>query len=284
METQAKTKCHTWNKYLTMNTLARVQSPGQARWYYRDGRPCYELPKKDGSGTKNPTLADAKKLALMPSVTTILRLLDKPELDDWKCEQACLAVLTSPKKPDEDLDKFVHRILHVERVQDQEAATARDLGTEIHDALEKALNARPFPDALNPYILPVVEWVRRTGNVVWTEKVLCGDGYAGRADTLLQNDTLRILTLIDFKSSRTLPKASYLEHRLQTAAYAATLGNTENYRIMTANGYISTTAPGQFVCHPQDNWSDTFLRGFMPLVNFWCWSTNYDSRTAVPQA
>ena len=60
------------------------------------------------------------------------------------------------------------------------------------------------------------------GKVVWTEKVLVGEGYAGRADILVEGDGDLFLT--DFKTTGKLPKnGSYTEHLLQTSVPATTL-------------------------------------------------------------
>lgn len=261
-----------------MTTAARVFTEGNAHWYYPNGEPCYELPKKDG-GVKSPTLADAKKLGLKPGVTKIIGLLDKPALNDWKVEQACLAILTSTQKPEEALDAFVHRVLHEERVQDEEAKKARDVGTQIHDAIDKAINGEPYDTSLEAFVKPVLDWRTATGRVVWTEKHLIGDGYGGRGDVLLENETLNYLLLVDFKTTSKLPeKASWLEHRLQTAAYAATVGNTGDRRIITGNVYISTKKPGDIAVFTQDDWQQTYACGFLPLLEFWQWSTGHYTR------
>lgn len=252
-----------------MTTAARTNTEGSARFYTRTGEPCFEIPKKKGDGTRKPTIKDAREMGLVPSVTSILKVLDKPQLNAWKIEQACLAVLTSPRKDGEDVDSFVHRILHVEEVQDEEARKARDLGSAIHDALAMALAGDLYDPDLEPYVKPVVMWRMGVGSLAWTEKVVVGDGYAGRADALLDNDTLGVLVLADFKTTGTMPKESYLDHRLQTSAYAAALGNTGGKRIVTCNVYISTKQPGQFIVHSQDDWAETYVKGFEPILNYW---------------
>lgn len=255
-----------------MTTTARTFTEGSSHWYYTDGRPCYELPKADGKGMKSPTLADARKLGLVPSVTTILQTLAKPALQSWLIEQAVLAVLTSPRQPGEPDDAFVKRILQVERVQDQEAAKARDVGTQIHDAIEKAFSGQEWDKSLDAFVAPVLAWQQATGQVVWTEKILVGNGYAGRADALLQG---KGMMLVDFKTTSKLPeKDSWLEHKLQTAAYASSIGQTDG-PVITGNVYISTKEPGQFRVFTQDDWTTTYQKGFLPLLQFWQWSNRY---------
>jgi hypothetical protein len=110
--------------------------------------------------------------------------------------------------------------------------------------------------------------------VVWIEKVVVGDGYAGRADICLEND--QNLIVLDWKSAKTLPKTdSWDEHKLQTASYAATLGNTEDKPILTANLYLSTTVPGQTAFFVQDDWRRTYEEGFVPLLKVWRFLNEY---------
>ena len=50
-------------------------------WYKQDGSPCYEVPYADPKkGMRSTTIRDARKLNLVPSVTTILQVMDKPGL------------------------------------------------------------------------------------------------------------------------------------------------------------------------------------------------------------
>ena len=58
-------------------------------WYSRTGEPMHWVKRASGEGTRPTTLADARKLDLLPSVTTILRTLDKPPLNRWKTCRRC---------------------------------------------------------------------------------------------------------------------------------------------------------------------------------------------------
>lgn len=250
--------------------MSIIRTAQNSRFYYPDGNPCFEIPKKRGEGMKSPTIADARELGLLPSVTTILKVLDRPNLNDWKATQACMAVLTSPRKEGEDLDAFVTRILQVEKVQEQEAKAAADKGSAIHDAIQLALTGQKFPVELNVYVQAVLPIVHSLGSVVWTEKVLVGDGYAGRADVLVESD--RNIVLPDFKSTSKIPKDSYTEHKLQTSAYAKCLGNTADRHVLTANIYISTSNPGEASISIQEDWITTFNCGFLPILRYWQWA------------
>jgi hypothetical protein len=250
-----------------MTTNANVRSPDGGHWYYSDGRPCYEVAKKDGTGMTKTTLAHARRLGLMPSVTTILRILDKPALTAWKVEQAILSVMTTPRIADETDDDFVLRVLSTDKVQDEERDASAKLGTDIHAAIAGALDGKQIDESLAVYVLPVVEACGKFGKLVASEKIVCGDGYAGKFDALFDQDG--VLTLVDFKTTRKLPKASYPEHRLQLAAYAV----IERAQL-TANIYISTSEPGIIKVCVNDKSADV-VEAFNHLVKVWQWINNY---------
>lgn len=257
-----------------MTTVANPRQEQSAHWYSPKGEPMHTVIAK-GTGQPRPTtLADAKKLGLLPSVTNILRILHKPALQDWLIEQSVLACLTTPRKDGEPLDAFVHRVLHVDRIQDEEAQVARDRGTEMHQALEDLFNGQAVSDEIKPWVEPCFEAIRSLGIPVATEKVLVGEGYAGKTDLI--TDCAGEHTLWDFKTTKKLPDKSWTEHRLQLSAYAQAhvlMGCNES--ISTANAYISTVDCGKFVlCRNTDVFHD-FHFGFSPLVTHWQWANNY---------
>lgn len=264
-----------------MTTNARVFTTNNAHWYYPDARPCYELEKKDGKGMKSPTLADARKLNLLPSVTTILKVLDKPALNDWRVEQGVLAVMTSKQLDGETLDAFIHRVLHVEEVQNQEAATARDRGTAIHNALENYFLGEDVSPEWLPWIKPAAEAIAARGELVAAEKILVGDGFAGKTDLIQESPSC--WWVIDWKTTKKLPdpkKGAWNENVLQAAAYAAAyhkLINAESPKpILTANVYVSSIEEGKFcICDHQEPWQSVFSSGFLPLVHYWQWLNDY---------
>jgi len=59
------------------------QKSESVHWYTKDGEPAYTIERADGKGFRNTTLRDAKKLGLLPSVTTILGVAAKPGLQNW---------------------------------------------------------------------------------------------------------------------------------------------------------------------------------------------------------
>ncbi len=256
-----------------MTTAARTQSRSDSRWYDRDGQPQYEV---IGSSTGRPrpvTIADARKNGWLPSVTTILKCLAKPALEDWKNEMACLAVLTTPRHDGEAIDAFVHRVLHVEKQQDEVAKQARDLGTDIHAAIELALHDKPYNRELSVYVKPAVREIQISGQIIATEKIVVGDRYAGKLDALTHANAL--ITLWDTKTAKTLPKTdSWWDHQCQTASYAKAFGNTSDIRIQTANLYVSTTNPGEIKVCVQQDWQRAW-QAFRALVSYWYLANDY---------
>lgn len=259
-------------------TAARTSETKTGHWYAADGTPTYTVIAK-GTGQPRPTtLTDARKLGLLPSVTSILYVLDKPALNDWKVEQGVLAVLTTPRLPGEADDAFVHRVLHVEEVQNQEARAARDKGTEIHAALEALFGGVACSPEMLPWIEPAAKAILARGERVTSEKVLVGNGYAGKTDLVQEAPDCWILW--DFKSAKNLPdpkKGAWTEARLQLAAYAAAFArlNAANPKpIKTANCYISTVTPGAFVICENPDWQEPF-KAFQHVLEYWQWLKDY---------
>jgi len=88
----------------------KLFNPDNAHWYKRDGEPLHSV--LSGRGEPRPTtLRDARKLGLLPSVTNILGVINKPELVEWKMTQAVLAALTLPRLEGEGEDAFARRVV-----------------------------------------------------------------------------------------------------------------------------------------------------------------------------
>lgn len=249
-------------------TVAKPMASESGHWYTKSGEACYEQPKKDGSGNRPTTLRDARKLKLLPSVTTILRVLDKPALTYWLIEQAVLTAVTAPRLPDEALDAFIERVLHTERQQDAESQKARDLGTDVHAAIEQAVSGKSWDISLGAFVAPVLEALKPFGEMIATEKIVVGNGYAGKTDYLARGGGFT--TMVDFKTGKKLPpKESYPEHRIQLGGYIAALEIDQPYQIYrSVNIYINTTTPGEIKVFENIGWREE-AECFMHLFKVW---------------
>jgi hypothetical protein len=248
-------------------TIANIKESGASHWYL-NGQPFYEVPYADPKkGLRKATLADARKVGALPSVTTVLRIMDKPALTAWKIEQAVLAVATSPRLPGELDDDFIKRVLSVDKDQDQERDAAAKLGTDIHAAIEQALSGLPYEQAYAVHVGPVIEACKQFGELVAVENIVTGKGYAGKTDAVFNNG--KETTIVDFKTTKKLPKESHSEHRLQLAAYAVPVGASQ-----VANIYISTTEPGKIAVCIGEEISQSF-EAFNHALALWQWANNY---------
>lgn len=250
-----------------------------SHWYEVKGDtvlPCYQLNKVNGSGVKQPTLADAKKLGLWPSVTNILGIFDKPGLDNWKLEQAILAARTLPLKPGETEDQFCHRIVED---MDAEAGKAADFGTQIHAAISDYPN-EPLNRDLIPFIAPVFEWLKDKGNLLF-EQIVAGNGYAGRRD-LRCLDADGIPCVVDFKTQRVKngKPAFYNEWPLQLAAYGAPIMTPEPRLISIV---IDSQTPGTMFVQQWERPLEYYLGLFSAAFKLWIYQKEYDPRK-FPQA
>lgn len=242
-------------------------------YYDTDGNPKYFVEKKAG-GLRPTTIADARKNGWLPSPTTILKMLDKPALTEWHKRNAIMAALTTPRIDGEADDAFAERVLRVDAESISDAA--KDLGTQVHDAIEKTLNgeSQNLTEQIAACVNATMDACKQFGRIIFTERVLVGKGYAGRTDAAFESDY--VVTIVDFKTTgaKELPKKSYNEHRYQLASYAKAFGFTGNKRIQTANIYISTVRQGEVSVCINEDWEADF-EAFDLTRKLWCIVNNY---------
>ena len=191
-----------------------------AHWYTRAGV------LQEGAGLRR-----ARTEELLPSVTTIQDMIAKPGISQWIEREGIRAALRSPLRAGEGEDEAVRRIKE-ERFQ--AGAKITQLGTMVHNELEKVLADWPHREALLPdpplrgLVEPVIRWIERTypeaDTVLAERRVTHNLGYAGTADALVQQGPFA--ALLDFKTQR--PKRGKLttwpEWVQQLAAYGRALG------------------------------------------------------------
>lgn len=214
-------------------------------WYRRDGTPCYEVRAASGN-LRATTLADARKMALCPSVTTVLGVLDKAALTNWKVEQAVLAALTLPRRAGESERDLLARIREDSQAQ---AKAAAEEGNRIHDALEHAMKREWFPPKYQPHVDCVMEKLDDLfpGVNDWIAEASFGHelGFGGKVD--LHSPSTGIV--VDYKGKdgdfTDGKKLAYDQH-WQLAAYQVGLKLPRN---RCANLFVSRTHPGKVAAH-----------------------------------
>ena len=166
-------------------------------WYARDGSPRYQIVGKNGK-ERDVNLKDARKLGLLPGVSTIIQVEAKPALTRWLVEQAYLSCLTLPRIEGETLESFKGR---AQRDAGMQAETARARGQVIHAEIERYLRDGDCENADSlPFVIPVAGWLDRNfGRINWAvEKSFAHPlGFGGKVD-LHSHDEGGIV--LDFKT------------------------------------------------------------------------------------
>ena len=263
-----------------MAILMAKQVPS-AHWYTREGNPLHEMLKKDGEGTRATTLADARKLGLLPSVTSIIGVLDKPALSNWKMDRAALAAVANPKQPDESEEYWLARVRSAAM---QEAATAADMGSEIHAAIDRHLGGEEYKADLEVYLAPVKEWLAAEKIEIAEREVVVAnlaEGYAGRVDAFF-NDRAGVFGAVDWKTRRTKPTEKSIKpydgQAMQLAAYlAARVGAGNLHKVRAVNVYISTTEPGRISVYEHPGLEAEY-HAFLAACALWRHLKGFDPR------
>jgi hypothetical protein len=164
-----------------------------------------------GRHYKNP-----KTGRMLPSVTNILSVLDKPALPRWAAKEtaAAAAELKSSIGDMEDAD-----IIDVLKAAPwRKSSRAADRGTTIHEWLENSMLGLPLPSLdgeAAAYEQAAHAWLDdMQPEPVRLEVTMFGKGYAGTADGIVRIDGQN--WMIDYKTS----KALYESAALQVAALA----------------------------------------------------------------
>lgn len=214
-------------------------------WYKRDGEPFYTIIGTNGS-ERSVTLRDARKVGAVPSVTTVLNVLSKPALENWKVEQGVLAALTLPRDPNESDEEFLDRVLEDSR---QQARVAAAIGTTIHDAIECKFKGYPVLEEYKQHADAVIEEIAKLypGVEDWQAESSFAHptGYGGKVD--LHSPSTGIV--IDFKTKdgdADLWKRVAYDQYIQLAAYQTGLELPEAECV---NIFVSRTHPGTLKSH-----------------------------------
>ena len=217
--------------------IVKDKQQDTGHWYTRQGTPAYTTIGK--TGERPTTLRDARKEGLLPSTTTIINILDKQGLTNWKLQQVLLSALTLPRGLQESEQEWLARVMKDSRETGFKAANR---GTEIHGIIENWFEQIYMPE--KPLYLDAIDSTLKSafGEQVWLcEKSFAHPlGYGGRVDLMAKPiNGQGTGFVVDFKTKDTdLDKIDvYFEHELQLASYREGL-NLPNARcaIVFVNG------------------------------------------------
>jgi genome maintenance exonuclease 1 len=183
---------------------------------YRDSSHRYWIHK---DGERRPAI----------SVTSALKVLDKPALISW-AERCGVEGALRLERAGELKDVPVEQATEIVRINgmgsDAKRDAGADRGTALHDALQLYVEQGTVPTvgdfdpAVRGYVQALCKWLLAAKPDPIASEVIVGSaisGYAGRFDLLATIDGRR--TLVDLKTS----KRVYAEHHLQIAAYMLAL-------------------------------------------------------------
>jgi hypothetical protein len=217
--------------------IVKEKQQDTGHWYTRQGMPAYTTIGK--TGERPTTLRDARKEGLLPSTTTIINILDKAGLTNWKLQQVLLAALTLPREPNELEQDWLARVMKDSRETGYKAANR---GTEIHGIIESWFEQVYMPE--KPAYLDAIDSTLKNafGDQTWLcEKSFAHPlGFGGRVDLVSKPiNGQGTGFVVDFKTKDTdLDKVDvYFEHELQLSSYREGL-NLPNARcaILFVNG------------------------------------------------
>lgn len=261
-----------------------------SHWYTPQGEARHFI---NGRAT---TLRDARKENLLPSVTTILGILDKPALTNWKLKQVTEACWDCGDW-EEDYNAYHKEMLNRALGPD---VTGVDRGGEIHDCNETIFlghGIAHFPLDIQEIALEatgeICGYTATDPQDFSPEQIVIGNGYGGKVD--LHNDDF----VIDWKTKSIddiNKKMAYPEHAMQLAAYAVALAgltlkgsfgvNKDGFWMEEGtkwivdrrciNVFIDRTEPGKVVIHewkPEE--IELAWKKFKLLVEYWQLDKNY---------
>jgi len=228
-----------------------------SHWYARNGAPKYTVIGANGK-ERATTLRDARKMNLVPSVTTILSVAAKPGLINWMQEQVLLAALTLPRKEGEAEADWLDRVKEDGKAQ---AKAAADRGTDMHNQIEavfKGGTASAFAykvyHAINTEF-GVQEWIPE-------ESFASSLGFGGKVDLHSKSGIV-----IDYKTKEKVDDkvTVYDEHAMQLAAYRVGLGIPF---AKCANVFVDMPGNVKIITHTEKELTKAWEM-FMALLSFY---------------
>jgi hypothetical protein len=176
-----------------MTTREFVKSDNSAHWYTPAGEPQHDA-----------DLREARKKHLLPSVTSILRILDKPAIADWKANTMLQCAFTANYSPDASIDEKVQATI---ADYEEEMDRGKGIGSEIHHMIESYLQLQEVAGTYSADAWTVFREVQRwIDENINTETAVSEfiyanrtHGYAGTVDCIAELKDGRI-ALIDWKT------------------------------------------------------------------------------------
>ena len=262
-----------WDSSSASSRLVTVESSGH--WYDAEGRSAHVILGKNGK-ERNTTVADARKMGLLPSVTSVQGILHKEQLVSWRIEQAIMSALTLPKEENETLEDYARRV-----VKDSKESTtkAANHGTRMHEQAENILMGRAVckDEDLQPYIATFRKWSEENVEKThWCERSLVGAGYAGRCDAYVRLKGIGD-SIIDLKNRKINKKYNTPPHYPTDAQQLWAYRNaSENPKCACVSVVLASNDP-EYIVHHQWDEDELYQAGiaFCAMQKVWAWVKGY---------
>ena len=274
-----------------MLAIPAARASESGHWYDRLGQPVYNIIGANGAERK-AHLGDARKLGLVPGVSSIIKCAASPNLTNWLLRETIKRCASSAINPMESVDAYIARM---EAKEDAGRDARLDTGKRLHAALEDAYKGLPVPGEFAPHVTAARAAIRKAypGVTDWAvEKSFAHPfGYGGRCD--MYSPSARVV--VDFKTKDEFGDPTdrrrfiYRDHIMQTSAYAVGLDGCRGSEVLaalndwrTANLFLSLKEPGRVAFFEHDE--DERRRGwvlFRALLDFWQADKEYDSSWEV---
>tara|TARA_R100000808_G_scaffold502_2_gene2554 strand:- start:8159 stop:8971 length:813 start_codon:yes stop_codon:yes gene_type:complete len=261
-------------------------------WYNKEGEPCHDA-----------TMKEVRKYKLLPSVTSILGIIDKgPWLSEWKVNQAIyktksileeLSKIDNLKEvegytPKKGIDEEKIKSMVKEALSNEREVTL-ELGEGVHRLCEAYLGndqnlfevektkANAFQVYLNSKIEEKLEKYKNQEDGYTEEIVVSSLGYAGRVDYFWLDDSIHIR---DFKTQNVKKQPNfYTDWIPQLMAYSYAIHDKDFFEPekVDAGSIIISTNEINKGSH-EKIWSNkSKIKGWRIFINaFNLWKTVYD--------
>lgn len=247
--------------------IAKPHVQESTHWYTKDGKPMYTVPDAKGQ-PRAATLRDARKLDLVPSVTSIIKVAASPALEIWKQKQVLMAALTLPRREGEPEDAWIERIMQDSKEEGRKAA---DAGTQMHADIQGYFEG-DHSLIRHQHVQATLDAITGATNRFHFDCELSfshdvgGLGYGGKID-LISTDRHVLLDVKTKEFSDPSKPLHYDEHAIQLAAYkkGIAFADTRCYNV-----FVSRSTPGLVVIKEWTN--DEIERGFRmfsALLSYW---------------
>ena len=248
-------------------------NPESGRWYNAKGEvvelvPSMAAAKAAKGKVVKPSIKHAKHYGLVPSVTSIIRQMDKPGLTAWKLAGLLDASLTLPRIENEPLETFAARVIDD---AGEQADKARDQGTEIHAAVEGYFLTGKLPSTEVAYraCTEIDGWLQtHSYKVKEAERGFANAAFAGTPDLLIDGgglDVLADIKTMEFKDKTYKP---YPENGWQLGGYGIGLGHSPLVEQAWNIGIDRRSGACRFYQWPEDAHVENYA-AFRALLHLW---------------